>query len=121
MDQFLGFCVINHGAEGHRNLEVLAGFPLALASLAVAAAVRFERVVVTKLEQRVFVWIRREINTAAIAAIAPARPTFRDEFLPSECDTAMAAISGVNGDFCFVNKHGDGELAADCADYADLN
>ncbi len=60
-----------------------------------------------EIGQRVQVGIALQIDRAAIAAVAAVRPALRDVFFAPESDDAVAAISGFDFDFGFIDEfHG---------------
>src|SRR3546814_5283874 len=60
-------------------------------------------------DQGVEVLRRLQPHAAAVAAIAAIGPAERDELLAPETDAAVAAVSGSDGDFGFVDQfHGAG-------------
>jgi hypothetical protein len=69
------------------------------------AAFGAECVIESELQERIFVDVRRDVDTAAIAAVAAARAAPRDEFLSAEGDATMSAVPGLNCDFGFVDEH----------------
>src|SRR5580698_8444320 len=58
-----------------------------------------------KVHQRIMAQRRRHKNVAAMPAIAARRPAARDELLAPEGHAAIAAITGLYADSCFINKH----------------
>src|SRR3546814_10932549 len=62
-----------------------------------------------EVDQGVEVLRRLQPHAAAAAAIAAIGPAERDELLAPETDAAVAAVSGSDGDFGFVDQlHGAG-------------
>src|SRR5690606_16552070 len=60
-----------------------------------------------EVDQGVEVLRRFQPHAAAVAAVAAVRPAERDELLAPESDAAVAAVSGGDGDFGFVDEfHG---------------
>jgi hypothetical protein len=57
-----------------------------------------------EINQRIDIAICDCINAAAFSAIAAIRPTKRPEFFTTKGCDAVAAITGNDFDFCFVDK-----------------
>jgi hypothetical protein len=54
--------------------------------------------------QGVDVAVGNRINAAATTAITAVRPTLVDVLLAPEAGRAVAAVTGMDFDFCFVNE-----------------
>src|SRR6267142_3719705 len=104
-ERFLGSAVIDHRADRNLQNHVRAGMAGAIRTFAVAAAIGFEFAIVAVAEKRVVVWVRFEVDAAAIAAVAAAWAAARNVFFATERDTAVAAVPCFHQDFCFVNEH----------------
>src|SRR5688572_18822301 len=76
-----------------------------VAALAMLAAMRTEDVVVAELQERVVLITGDEVDAAAVAAVAAAGASSRDEFLAAKGNTAVASVSSTHGDFGFVDEH----------------
>jgi hypothetical protein len=107
MKNFTRFLIRHNCPEWHGDVETFAFPAVSGAALSVLATLGFEDVFVPELEERVFLRIGDHINAAALTAVAAAGPAARNEFLAAKRDTPVAAISGTNGDFRFVDKHGE--------------
>ena len=57
-----------------------------------------------KLDERRQLGSRFEVDVAAVAAVAPGRPTLRHVFLSAPRDDAVTAVAGGDVDLDFVNK-----------------
>src|SRR5580765_1981537 len=101
----VGFAVVDHRADGNEQNHVRAGVAGTIRTFAVTATVGFEFAIVAVTEKRVVVGIGFEIDAAAIAAIAAARAAAGDVFFAAERNAAVAAVAGLDCDFCFVNEH----------------
>ena len=106
VEQFPGPVIVNFGARGNRNIEILAIVPVTIAAFAVTSPPGAEYVVEAEFEKRVFVGIRDEIDVTAIAAVATAGTALRDELLPPEGNAAVPAVTGFDCDFGFVDERG---------------
>ena len=71
---------------------------------AIAALLRPKVLRVAEIDQRVQVLHRLEHDVAALAAVAAIWATKRDVLLAAECDHAVAAVTGAQMDFRFVEK-----------------
>jgi hypothetical protein len=58
-----------------------------------------------EIEQGVFVRVGKKDDAAAVTAVASFRAALGNIFFPAEGDAAVAAVTGVNFDDGFVNKH----------------
>jgi hypothetical protein len=102
---FAGRFVVDDGADRHLDFERGAFGAGALAAFAVASALGLVLGVEAKLEQGVGVLAAHHDHVAAAAAIATARSAARDELLPAEGETAVAAVAGLYEYSDFINKH----------------
>jgi hypothetical protein len=98
------FVVVHDGTDGNFDFKILAVGAMTIAAFAVTATVGSEGVAVPKLQERVFVGFRDEINVAAITAISAAGAATRDELLPTERDTTVTAVACLDCDFGFVDE-----------------
>ena len=97
---------VDAGDGGASELELVGDSADAICALrAMLASFGVEGVVETKLEKRVFVRVRDQVDIAALAAIAAAGPALRDELFPAKGNAAMPAVSGANRDSSFVYEH----------------
>jgi hypothetical protein len=92
------------GTDWHPQDHVIAGVTRAVRSFAVAPAIRFEFAVIAIAQKRVVVWIRFQIDTAAVAAVAPRRASARHIFLAPERNATIPAVPGLHEYFCFINE-----------------
>src|SRR5215468_4281301 len=84
--------VIDNRADRNGDLQIPAVLALSIAAFTMTSALRAECVIEAELEQRVFVWIRREINIAAAAPVAAAWTAARDELLPTKGNATVTAV-----------------------------
>src|SRR3546814_6962471 len=98
------------GADRDDDGGVLAALAVALLAHAVLAALRAEPLLVAEVDQGVEVLRRLQPHAAAVAAIAAIGPAERDELLAPETDAAVAAVSGSDGDFGFVDQFHGAEI-----------
>ena len=61
------------------------------------------RALMAEIDQGVDVFVGHDPDAAAVAAVTAIRPAKRDELLAAKADTAIAAITGGDQDFCFVD------------------
>jgi hypothetical protein len=85
-------------------MEIFAAFPDPLAALAFLAFVCTEYALITEIRQRIQAFIHDQIDTAAITSIATIRPAPRHVFLTPETQAAIAAVTGFDCNYCFINK-----------------
>src|SRR4051812_11953404 len=105
MDQLATLKVIDDGANGNLQNDVVASLPGAVRAFAVAAALRIVLGIEAEVDQRVVRLARFHDDVAAAPAIAAARSTARNELLPAEGNAAVAAVAGLDADFRFINEH----------------
>jgi hypothetical protein len=58
-----------------------------------------------KIQQRIEIFHRLEIDVSAFSAVSAVRPTLGDALFTPEADAAVAAVPCFNPDFCLVYKH----------------
>src|SRR3546814_469881 len=102
-DDLVGGDVDDLGTDRDDDGGVLAALAVALLAHAVLAALRAKPLLVAEVDQGVEVLRRLQPHAAAVAAIAAIGPAERDELLAPETDAAVAAVSGSDGDFGFVD------------------
>jgi hypothetical protein len=73
----------------------------------VAAAIGLEFAIETVTKQGVVMWIRFEVDAAAVAAIPAGGPATRYKFLAAKRDAAVPTVASLYVDFGFINKHVD--------------
>src|SRR5262249_37830495 len=91
--------------DGDLDFEIVPIAAVAIAAFAVPTTFSAERVVVSKLQKRVFVDICYEIDIAAATAISAAGPAARNKLLPAEGNATMPAVACFHRDFGFVDEH----------------
>ena len=106
VEALAGGFVVDHGADGHLDVERAALGAGPLAALAVTAALGLVLGVEAELEQGVLVDGGDQHDVAAAAAIAAARPAARDEFLTAEGQASVAAVARFYQNSRFVDEHG---------------
>ena len=97
--------VPDHRAHRHLHVHRVAFVPGPIAALAVTAALGFMLGVEAEVQQRILVLVGDQVDVAAAAAIAAARPSARDELLPPERQAAIAAVARLHVDSDFVDEH----------------
>src|SRR5581483_228560 len=79
--------------------------PGAIAALTVAAALCLVLGIVAECQQRILMLRRDQYDVAAAAAVAAAGAAFRNVFFAAKGQTAVAAITGLHQNSCFVDEH----------------
>ncbi len=105
VEALAGGFVVDHGADGHLDVERAALGAGPLAALAVTAALGLVLGVEAELEQGVLVLGGDQGHVAAAAAIAAARAAARDELFPAESQAAVAAVARFYENSRFVDEH----------------
>ena len=68
-----------------------------------------------EIEKRVFVGVREENDTAAIATVAAVGSALGDEFFAAKRDAAAPTVAGFDRNRGFIDKHGGDNLELACA------
>ena len=105
VNQLAGFLVVKAGAYGNLQNDrfgVLAG---AVRAHAVFAVPRLVFRIVAEVNQRIVALRRDHDDVAAMAAVAARGTAARNEFLAPEGHAAIAAVTGLDANFCLINKH----------------
>ncbi len=105
MHQLAGCIVVEQCANRHFEGKVLTRRAGHVRSQAVASALRLVLGVEAEVNQRVVGERGRHQHVAAVASVAAGRPAPGDEFFTPEGHTAIAAVSGMNANFGFIDKH----------------
>ena len=104
-DEAVGALLEDLRARRHRQDEVPAIGTRALAALArgsvAGATMRLPAVGL----QVAFVPVADQDDVAALAAVTAVGSALRDEFLATEADAAVAAVTGLQFNLGFVDKH----------------
>jgi hypothetical protein len=104
VDSLARFVVVHDGTDGDFDFKILAVGAMTVAAFAVTTTVSAERMAVAKLQERVLVDFRGEINVAAITAVSAAGAASRDKLFPPERDTTVTAVPCLDCDFGFVDE-----------------
>jgi len=71
----------------------------------VLAALRFVLGVIAEVDQSIVALRGNHDNVAAAAAIASGRTAAGHELLAPKGHAAVAAVAGLDANFCFINEH----------------
>src|SRR5215472_6205547 len=102
---FTRFRIIDDGADRSLDVNRPAFVPCPIRSLTVPAALGFVLRIEAEMQQRVLMRARDQVNVASTPAIAAAGATARDELLPPEGQTAVAAVTSLDVNPDFVDEH----------------
>ena len=105
VDEFAGLVVEEEGADGDFEGDGLAGFAGAVGAEAVAAALGLVLGVEAEVDQGVVGEGGGHEDVAAVAAVSAGGAATGNELLAAEGHAAVAAVAGLDADFCFINKH----------------
>ena len=105
MDQLAGGVVVEQGADGDFEDEVLAGGAGHVGAEAVAAALGLMLRVEAEVDERVVGERGGHEDVAAVAAVAAGGSAAGNEFFPPEGHAAVAAVAGLDANFGFIDKH----------------
>ena len=92
-------------AHRHFDDEILGALAAAERRRAVFAVVGGVFALIAEIHQRVHVRVGEQHNVAAVAAVAAVRAAVLHKFFAMERDRAVAAVSGLRGDFNLIDKH----------------
>jgi hypothetical protein len=105
VQQLAGVGIVDHGSDGHRQVNRFTFPSAALAAFAMPATLRGVFGIKTEMQESVVVCAGDHEDVAAAAAIAATGSTARNKFLAPEGKAAVAAIPGFHADSDFINKH----------------
>ena len=102
--------VVDDGSDRHLQHDALALAAGFVGAFAVASALGLVFGIEAEVHQRVVALARLHHHVATMTAIAAGRTAARHKLLAPEGHAAVAAIAGLDSDFCFVNEHGKAAL-----------
>ena len=103
--KYLAGCIIvDDRAEGNRDFQVFTAAAAFVAALPMLSPSGAKDVVEPEFQECVLLGIGDKVDVAAVTAVASAWPSARHKFFAAECNTAMAAVAGLDGDFRLVNE-----------------
>ncbi len=100
-----GFVVVHDRAHRNFQQDVHALAAGAVRAFAVTSALRLVFRIEAEVHQRVVAFAGLHDDVAALAAIAARRSAARDKLLPAESHAAIAAVPGLDPNFCLVDEH----------------
>src|ERR1019366_1496616 len=103
--EFAGSVVVKHCADGNFEYGVFASLAGAVRAQAVAAAFGLVFRVEAEMDEGVVGERRGHQDVASMTTITTRRTATGNELLAPEGHTTVAAVSGLNSNSCFVNKH----------------
>ncbi len=107
---FAAVRVVDHGAEGDSDFDVLAGASVAVAPLAMRARGSADRPQMFDVEQRPESRVGQQGDVTATPSVAAGGSTEGDILLAAKGDAAIAAIAGFDSDHALVNELGGQRL-----------
>jgi len=93
------------GSRRHEDGNVVAVPAVAPRSFPMPASASPEKPPILEMEQRIDPIGALEIDIAPLASIPAAGPAARHEFLPAECNAAIATVPGTDGNPGPVYEH----------------
>jgi hypothetical protein len=105
MHQFARFLVVERGAHGNLEDDGLSVETGAVGAHAMLAALRLVFRVVAEMNQRVVALRCLHHHVAAASAVAAGGASARHKLLAPKGHAAIAAITGLDSDFRFVDEH----------------
>ena len=106
-ENFAGIFIKHRCANRHRKHQIIAPAARAIATLAGLAIVRPEPAGVTVINHRIECIISSKVDATAVAAVSTVGAALGNIFFATKTDTAVAAVTGVHFNACFVYKlHG---------------
>ena len=106
--QLAGQLVIDDGADGNFQDDVLALAAGLVGAFAVTSALGLVFGIEAEVNQRVVALAGFHDDVAAMTAVAAGRSSARHELLAAKGHAAIAAVAGFDSNFCFINEHGGG-------------
>ncbi len=105
VDELVGVVVVEEGADGDVEGDGGAGFAGAVGAHAVLAAAGFVFGVEAEVDEGVVGEGGRHEDVAAVSAVSAGGAAAGNEFFAAEGHAAVAAVAGLDADFCFVDEH----------------
>jgi len=102
--------VVDHGAEGDSDLDILAGPAIAVATLPVRAVGSADFLQMFDVEERPQTRVGQQGDVPTATSVAAGGPTEGDVLLAAKGDAAIAAITGLDPDHALVNELGGQRL-----------
>jgi transketolase N-terminal domain/subunit len=106
VDQFAGGLVVERGADGDLQDDGVAVESGAVGAHAVLAALALVLGVIAEVDQRVVALRADHDDIAAAAAVAARWTAAGHELFAPEGHAAVAAVAGLDANFCFIDEHG---------------
>ncbi|MNL49104.1 hypothetical protein D3C87_1720110 [compost metagenome] len=103
-EDLAGALILHASTDRHLDDNVFATLTGTVTALAVLAAFGAERFLKAVVNQGIEVFVRQQIDIAAIAAIAAIRPTVRDILFAAETDTTITTVTCNDQNRCFIYK-----------------
>src|SRR6185312_10840872 len=111
MDLLARIFVVNNGSDWHFEDNALAVATGAVGAFSVTSTLGLVFRIKAEMHQRVVALTGFHNHVAAAAAVAAGGAAARDELLPPKRHAAVAAVTGFDPNYCFINKHA---LPIDC-------
>src|SRR5260370_25163497 len=105
VDLLAGPFVIHDCSHGDFQHHAFAVATAAVGAFAGASALSFVFGIETEVDQRIVALARFHDHVAPATAVAARRAAARDELLPAKSHAAVAAVSGFDADYRFIDKH----------------
>src|SRR5208283_4807871 len=105
--------VVHNRSDWNLEQYVFALAAALVRAFAVASALRLVFGIEAEMHQRVMALAGFHNHVAAIAAVAARRPAAWNIFLATEGHAAIAAVTGLDPNFRFINEHGLDEHGSD--------
>ena len=105
MQLFATPIVIDDGAKRDRDFKILTALAVLAAALTMASTLCAEGVIVSELQQGVFLGVGDQVDAAAIAAITAAGPAPGDELLAPKRNATVTAAAGLDCNFGLIDEH----------------
>src|SRR6185437_12008934 len=97
--------VVNNGSDWHFQHNALAVATGAVGAFSVTSTLGLVFRIEAEMHQRVMALTGFHDHVASAAAVAAGGAAARDKLLPPKRHAAVAAVTGFDPDYCFVNKH----------------
>src|SRR6185437_1418287 len=105
MDLLACIFVVHNGSDWHFQHNALAIATGAVGAFSVTSALGLVFRIKAEMHQRVVALTGFHDHVATATAVAAGGTAAGHELFPAKSHTAVAAVSGFDSDYCFVNKH----------------
>ncbi|MNY04840.1 hypothetical protein D3C86_1375400 [compost metagenome] len=103
-EDLTGALILHAGTDRYLDGDIFATLAGTVTALAVLATFSTERFLKAVVDQRVEVFVRQQIDVAAIAAVTAIRAAVRDILFAAEADATITTVTCNDQNRCFIYK-----------------